>query len=793
MGAKKCYHCGSTTGNFVKHDNKDFCCHGCVTVYEILRENKLYTYYNLEITPGVKADQEAHGSDYSYLEQDEIKNSVLDFYDGKIAKIRLYIPSIHCSSCIWLLENLHRINKGILYSSVNFTKKEVSISFDESIIHLPQLMQLLESIHYKPVIQQKKEQSKKKSSSQLVIKLGIAGFAFGNVMLLSFPEYLSDSISHTDKYIQYFGWISLFLSLPVMVYSASDYFLSAWKNLGKKVISIDLPIAIGISTIFFRSVWELFGQYGSGYFDSLTGLVFFLLVGKWYQDKTYQALNFENEYTSYFPLGILRVTDRDSEMIPIRKIRIGDRIRVRNSEIIPADSILESENGTIDYSFITGESIPVEKHKGDKIFAGGRQMGSSITLVVEKNVETSYLAQLWKEHTNPEIQSTFFSATLDKVSKYFTITVLIISILSGLYWVLTDISLALIAFTSVLIVACPCALALSVPFTFGHTQSIFGRNELYLKHSSIVEELSGIDTIVFDKTGTLTDLNSFDVQFNQLDKTDRLLTEIKSLVRHSFHPLSQAIYQHIDIQNEIEVKDFQEVSGLGISGQIGHRVLKIGSAEFMGISAPKQLDSASEVYVSVDGKSAGFISVRSHYRRNWEELLKSLVKNYEFHLLSGDNEKDKDNIAAITGSSANLHFNQTPKDKMEYINALNNAGRKVLMVGDGLNDAGALKESDVGISVAEDIYQFSPASDAIIKASALPFLLRFLNFSKIAKRVVWLSFVFSFLYNIVGIYYAASGRLSPLIAAILMPLSSVTIVILTTSLTYLFGRRLNFK
>ncbi len=790
MPGKNCYHCGSTSGSFVRHDDKDFCCNGCVTVYDILQENKLFTYYQLEINPGLKKDDHAISADYGYLEQDEIKRSVLDFYDGKIAKIRLYIPSIHCSSCIWLLENLHRINKGILVSSVNFTKKEVSISFDENIIRLPQLMYLLESIHYKPVIKQKKEQSKKKKSSQLLIKLGVAGFAFGNVMLLSFPEYLSDNLSMNDKYIQYFGWISLILSLPVMIYSASDYFLSAWKNLVQKIISIDLPIAIGVSAIFFRSVYELFSTYGTGYFDSLTGLVFFLLIGKWYQEKTYQALNFDNDYTSYFPLGILRERNGKTDIIPIRDLQAGDRIHVRNNEIIPADSILDSHITTIDYSFITGESMPVQKQRGDKIYAGARQTGSSITLVVEKDVETSYLAQLWKEQQKTDSQSTFMSATLDKVSKYFTITVLLISLLSGIFWALTDISLALIAFTSVLIVACPCALALSVPFTFGHTQSILGKNEMYLKHSTVVEKLSAVDTIVFDKTGTLTDSNSFDIEMHHLDKMDSLLMEVKSLVKHSFHPMSRAIYQFIDSKQEIEVHDFEEITGFGISGRIGNRMVRVGSAEFIGIHDRKQLDYASEVHVSVDGNPAGHISVRNHYRNNWEELLQSLVANYEFHLLSGDNEKEKEKIAGITGSEINLHFNQSPKDKLAYIIGLKSSGKKVLMVGDGLNDAGALKESYVGISVAEDIYQFSPASDAIIKASALSRIPGFLNFSKVALRIVWISFIFSFLYNIVGIYFAASGQLSPLIAAILMPLSSVTIVILTTGLTHLFGNRL---
>jgi Cu+-exporting ATPase len=561
----------------------------------------------------------------------------------------------------------------------------------------------------------------------------------------------------------------------------------------KGLISIDLPIAIGISAIFLRSIFELFSHHGTGYFDSLTGLVFFLLIGKWYQDKTYRALNFENDYTSYFPLGILRDTEMGPEVIPIRKIRIGDRIYVRNNEIIPADAILESDAATIDYSFITGESVPVAKKKGDKIFAGGRQIGHSVSLIVEKEVETSYLAQLWKEQKQTELQSTFMSETLDRVGKYFTIIVLSISVMAGIYWLFTDVTLALIAFTSVLIVACPCALALSVPFTFGHTQSILGRNGLYLKHSTVVEKLSKVDTIIFDKTGTLTDTKSYDIQMRFTDVDNQLKRDIKSLVKHSFHPLSRAIYQHIKSLDEIDIQDFEEISGYGISGQVAGRIIKIGSPEFIGIKNPQQRDSASEVHVSVNGIHSGYISIRNHYRPDWDTLVRDLASAYEFHILSGDNDQEKEKLAAMIGSDNNLHFNQSPKDKLEYVRGLGKLGKRVLMVGDGLNDAGALKESWVGISVAEDIYQFSPASDAIIQAGSLFRLHTFLDFSGRAQRIVWISFIFSFLYNLIGIYFAASGLLSPLIAAILMPLSSVTIVVLTTGLTHFSGRKLRLK
>jgi Cu+-exporting ATPase len=791
--ANVCYHCGSESGDFVQFDGKEFCCRGCATVYNILKDNKLYTYYKLEPTPGVKK-QDTPGSDnYAYLDQEEIKVSVLDFYEDPIGKICLVIPAIHCSSCIWLLENLHRLNEGILTSTVNFVRKEVQITYDEKKIRLSGVMHLLESLHYKPVIRNKKQHMPKKTNSRLILKLGIAGFAFGNVMLLSFPEYLSQTISSSEQYLRYFGWLSLVLSLPVLLYSASDYFLSAWKNILKKLISIDLPIAIGILTIFLRSCFELAAGVGNGYFDSLTGLVFFLLIGKWYQDKTYRVLSFDNNYTSYFPLGITRITESGEEIIPIQRLHVGDKISVRNNEIVPADSILESDQALIDFSFITGESMPVKKEKGNRIYAGGRLLGTSVTLIVEREVKTSYLATLWKERSIPDGSKSFTSEMLDKVARYFTLIILMIAAVTALFWYLTDSSLVLSAFTSVLIVACPCALALSVPFTLGHAQLLLGRKGLFLKHSSVVEKLSKIDTVVLDKTGTLTDTSSFDVELDKELKDSLLLPGVRSLARQSFHPLSRAIASGPETEPDMKVFDFEEFEGRGLRGKVNDHRIQIGSADFLGYQKKSLADSSSEVFVKVDGKYIGGFRIRNHYRPDWEKLLGNLDTNYDLHLLSGDNDTEREKIEKLVEKKEQFNFNQTPEQKLNYIRNLRSKSKNVLMVGDGLNDSGALYESDIGMSVASDVYQFSPASDAIIKADSLIFLGKFLQFTKSTRKVIWTSFIFSFLYNIIGIWYASSGKLSPLIAAILMPLSSVTIVILTTFLTHYFGRNLKWN
>jgi P-type Cu+ transporter len=785
MAKETCIHCGAEAHQMIHQNGKPFCCEGCLMVYNMLHQNNLYEYYNLHDAPGIRDN--SFKETYEYLDQEEIKRSVLHFMDGNHCMIHLYIPAIHCSSCIWLLEHLERLHKGIQSSMVNFTTKRLTVSYDQSKIKLSELMGLLASIHYKAYIPKDKKEVARKEQKKLLIKLGIAGFAFGNVMLLSFPDYLASDVNLDAALINTFGWISLLISLPVLLYAASDYFQSAWKNGAKGIISIDLPIAIGILAIFIQSVYEITTRTGTGYLDSLTGLVFFLLIGKWYQGKTYEALNFENDYSSYFPLGIVKVDISEERIVPIDQLVEGDIIRVKNGEIVPADAILQSPATAVDYSFITGEAIPVTKNCGELIFAGGRIIGKSILMKVEKKAEASYLAEMWKEQAKQ--QESALSHTLNLISKRFTVTVLLIGLITLTAWLLIEPSKALFAFTSVLIVACPCALALSVPFAFGHGRTFFGKKGFFLKNSLVIEKLKQTNTIVFDKTGTLTDPNSFEVNFHANDESVDF-SLIKSVVKQSNHPLSRAIHQHLFEFSESEVEQFEEIPGLGISAKCKGHNIAMGAANFLEIK--DQQSDAAQVHVKVDDDYRGFFSIKNYYRNGWETLLKELTEHYEVHLLSGDNDREREIIGKYL-KAENMHFNQSPKDKLNYIKLLKQQHQKVLMVGDGLNDAGALKESDTGISVADNIYLFSPSSDAIINARSLRNLPAFLSFTQRNMQVVYASFVLSFLYNTVGIYFAVTGQLSPIIAAVLMPLSSITVVAFTSISTLLFSRKVHLK
>ena len=780
-----CFHCGdSCPDNSIRIEEKLFCCQGCRLVYEILNEKNLCEYYDIESNPGKAQKTPVAKNKFEYLENESIIKQLISFSDGGYSRVSFIIPQMHCSSCIWLLENLFKLDSGIIESKVNFLKKEINIGFKNSETNLRKIVELLTSIGYEPSISLDTLEKNVKTNENrtLYYKIGIAGFVFGNIMLLSFPEYLS--LNPSDLQLKrFFSYINILLSLPVFFYCANGYFISAYKGLRKGIINLDFPLSLGILVLFARSLYEIFTHTGVGYLDSFAGLIFLLLLGKLFQTKTYDTLNFERNYKSYFPISVTIIKSAIERVIPLSELKIGDRIVIRNNEIIPADSILFSGEGNIDYSFVTGESTPSLKVMGETIYAGGRHLGQAIELEVIKEVSQSYLTQLWNNNFSRNEENRITSIA-NVISKYFTIGILLISSAAFLYWLPSNFNLAVNAFISVLIVACPCALAMSTPFTLGNTLRIFGKNKFYLKNTFVIEVLAKIDSVIFDKTGTITHPGKSKAEYFGEQLTDNELSLVKSAVRNSSHPLSNVIYNYIINNTIIKPDSFKETAGKGIEAIYKDDIIRVGSVEYVtegkndaknySEKAPEKI--STRVYVSINGNIKGYFQVQNKYREGLGTIINSLKNKLNFFLLSGDNDSEKETLRKIFPETTEYRFNQSPSDKLNFVKDLQNKEKKVLMIGDGLNDAGALLQSDAGISVSDDVSNFSPACDAILDSDSFPKISEFINFSKMSVFIIKLSFVISFLYNLAGIYIAVQGRLSPLFAAVLMPLSSISVV-----------------
>ena len=797
MTSINCYHCGVDCGNnSIKFDDKKFCCNGCKTVYEIFSSNDLSHYYDLQSAAG--ATPNVVETKYDFLDTVAIIERLTEFNDNDIQIVNLYIPHIHCSSCIWVLENLNKLNANISGSQVDFPKKTLRITYKSTGISLKQLVLLLARIGYEPYISLDDFDNKRKGVDRSIIyKLGVAGFAFGNIMFLSFPDYFDLSSSTNsggefwlNQYEAIFRWLMFTFSLPVVFYAGRDYFISAYKGLRSKILNIDVPIALGILVLFIRSTLEIIFDWGPGYFDSLSGLVFFLLLGKFFQQRTYSFLSFERDYKSYFPIAITRITSKGKEeSTQVHDIKRGDRLLIRNEELIPVDGILINGSAHIDYSFVTGESEPVLRVSGDKVFAGGKQLHSAIEIEALKSVSQSYLTQLWSNAIFQTDQSSKFQTLTDSIGKRFTIGVLSIATIAAAYWLYADPSKAVNVFTAVLIIACPCAIALASPFTLGNMLRIFGRKKLYLKDTQTIEQLAQIDTAIFDKTGTLTTSQKSLATYEGMTLTAAEASLLKNTLRASNHPLSRSLYEMLAEQQITTLDSYEEYLGQGLEGKVGHEHIKIGSADFVGNHQPNGVLTTS-VHISSNAKYKGKYVFHNHYRNGVSELFNEMSETIKLAILSGDNEGEKAHLEELLPKLTPLFFNQNPESKLKFIASLQNQGKKVLMVGDGLNDAGALRQAEVGIAISENINVFSPGCDGILDASKFRQLYQYILASKKAMKIIKLSFVISLCYNIIGLFFAVTGQLQPVIAAILMPLSSISVVVFATVMTNIIGRNL---
>lgn len=764
-------------------------------VFQILNQHELCDYYNLNEKPGISQRINVRKDKFAFLDDEKIQVQLISFRDDKQVHVTFYLPQMHCSSCLYLLENLHRIEPGIISGKVNFTRKEVEIVFLMLETSLRKVAETLTSIGYEPYISLTDLKTKRPAiNKSMVYQLGIAGFCFGNIMLMSFPEYLGIDASEVGLR-SIFRWANFGLAIPVLLYSSLPFYQSSLKSLQHKFLNIDTPIALAIIITFIRSAYEVISGSGGGYFDSMTGIVFFMLAGRIIQDKTYRQLSFERDYTAYFPIAV-SVLKEDKE-IPtlLPDIKPGQTLLIHYEELIPADGILTRGKAFIDYSFVTGESLPVLKEVGELVYAGGKQTAGTIEILVVKEVAQSYLTKLWNKDS--PVAGTDSQRIEDKkqtrsfvhlLSRYFSLMVLIIAAATAIYWQINDPSKLWPAVTAIFIIACPCALLLSNNFTNGNILRILGKNHFYLRNAQTIEDIAKINHIVFDKTGTLTTTHQQDINYEGKALTAYQQQQVASLAACSSHPLSKALAKHLTHGKRIDVEGFKETIGQGIEGLVNDHLLKLGSYGF--VTGNKDRQSGTAIFISFENDLYGYFIFSNHYRDAIPALLQKLKGNYRLSVLSGDNESEKENLQQLVGKKSTILFHQKPADKLVYIQHLQQQGEKVMMIGDGLNDAGALKQSNIGIAVAEQTNNFTPSSDAIIEAKQLSGLTRFIYLCRANRNIVMASFVLSIVYNIIGLFFAVQGNLSPLVAAILMPSSSLSILLITFGSSSLLAKRL---
>jgi len=715
---------------------------------------------------------------FTGLDDPDVLARYLQLDDGTTAVATLAVPDVHCASCVWLLEQLWRFDPGVNRAEVDLQRRNVRIEFRPAATSLRHLAEQLASLGYEPLIDGERPAGAVPAARRrLYLQIGVAGFGFGNVMLFSIPRY-ANGTPLDGGFQTLFDALNILLAFPVLLFSAADYFRTGWKAVRAHTITIEVPVALGLTALFARSVIDIVGGRGPGFLDSFSGLVLFLLLGRLFQMKAFDRLAFDRTFKSFLPLAVHVEREAGLEVVPVARLKPGDRVVLRRREIVPADCRLLDADAAVDYRFLTGEEQPTLVRSGERVRAGGRA-ASAMRLCVLREASESQLASLWANPLFGLHQHGWLAEAGVRFARWFTVAAIGLAAIGAIAW-WPDVGAAASVATAVLIVACPCALTLAAPITLGTAMGVLGRRGLYLKEAAVVLDLSRIDTVVFDKTGTLTAGTQLEVT-EAAGLSDRNWALVRRLALESSHPVSFAIAKAPTDASDVSAliaslpapEDVREVAGQGVTGVVAGQRVAIGSAPFVAAITHRPAGFPDRTYVTAGGE-VGWVRLAASVRSGMDEAAGKLAQDLRLMLVSGDADTERARLSQLFGHR--LHFRKSPSDKLAIVAAERAAGRRVLMVGDGLNDAGALRVADVGLAVCDDSACVVPACHGVIGGDRLTELPAILRFARHARYIVGTCLAVSLVYNAIGLTLALSGALTPLAAAILMPVSSLTIV-----------------
>ncbi len=728
---------------------------------------------------------------YEVLDDPTTSARFSEIHDATHAFCTFTVPAIHCASCVGLLERLNRFDARINGSVVDLTRKTVRVGFNPRQATVRSVAELLASLNFPPLLSEPTPASTRHRSREILLRLGVAGFAASNVMLFSIAGYLAGPGGLPSSIDGVFSILSIMLALPVMLYSASPWWKSAWGSLRNRTVNLDVPVALGIAVIFVRSIVDITTGAGYGYLDSATALVFFLLIGRLVQEKAFAAISFDRTVRSFFPLGVRVVRNGVDVTMPIERIAIGDIIVLRNGEVLPCNATLQSPTGYLDYSFVTGERAPHECTAGNQLMAGGKVVGTSIRCMVVSDVSHGHLASLW-ERTSARRPRTRLLDVSARFGAVFTLVSVLIAVTAFAVW-LPDVAMATTVLTAVLIIACPCAMTLAAPIALGTAMGLLGRRGIMVRSTGTLLELDTVSHVVFDKTGTLTS-PEYSVAYRGDNLSPAQCDALAAVVAESTHPVSRALSATFG-KSSVQAWNVRETVGGGVYGKAGEHTVAVGSRCWVKMyttsSGVDRIDT-NDTLVCIDGRVMGHIVMDSILRDGVTTMIADISSTYSTSMITGDGERDK-TVLEQSFRNEDMHFGMLPDDKVDAITAVQAKGKRVLMVGDGLNDAAAMNTANVAIAVANNTATIVPACDVIVPGTMMTSIPSLLRYAGSLRRLIIGTFAVSMVYNAIGLTLAVTGALSPVAVAILMPISSLTVIGLAVGGAHVAMRREQWK
>ena len=789
LSSNKCLHCGTATPDSFC----EFCCTGCEQVYKILNQAGFEHYYSLkdleevkfEIPAEIKSNSYEYFNDLLFIEQHS------KLYNKEYKQINLFLYGVQCAACVWLIDKLPSLCIGVLKADLNYSNSVVTIVYDDSKTSLQKIAQTLNNIGYppEPYNPNEEELQSRNAIKLLLIQLGVAGFCAGNTMMIAISLYQGYFSGIAENYKTFLHWVSFFLCLPTVFFSAQPFFKSALVSLRFKQIHIDFPISLGILIGFIYSFVNTVLNYNEVYYDSICMLIFLLLIGRFLQKKgierAYKTANLENLILPTYA----RVKNASGEFVEsyLKTVKKDDLVKVLAGEKIAVDSTVIKGSSAVDNSFLTGESLPIDIYKGSVVFAGAINLNSEIITKANGSFYESRISKIISLIKTSVSDKSTVSSSVNKLSSYFVVCVLLLASACFLYWsMIADIKTAIMNSISLLIVTCPCALGLAAPLVIARSVGQLARKEIFVRNSEFFDRLLSAKNIYFDKTGTLT-TGDFKIikEFyeERVDKQD-LLEKISILEKTSSHPIKNAFITNSN--SEIKLISKENIDTQGIEGVFSDDTrLTVGSLKLFNdrkINFPTEIiesyksKNLSIVLVALENKFVACFAVGDKVREGMSQLVAKLNSyGKEVNILSGDNFEVVHKVGEdIDIAFENLFAEKTPEEKTEIIkNKQFNC-----MIGDGANDAPALKASDVSIGVGGSSEVNLLVADSFIRNFSSNNLLLLFDTASRVKKAIIINIIFSLLYNILGAGLAFMGYLNPLYAAILMPISSFTVILL---------------
>jgi Cu2+-exporting ATPase len=804
---QECFHCGLPIPKGFDHsvtiNNKPraMCCIGCESVAKAIVENKLETFYAFRTDKSPKAEDLVPEElrQLSVYDDDELQKSFVreenNDSDGAIREASLILEGIVCAACVWLNEHHIKQLEGVIEFRINYTTHRASLKWDNNKIQLSEVLKEITNIgyHAHPFDPGRMETLQKEEKSKALRRIAVAGLGMMQAMMAAIALYIG-AVSDMDANMTHLlRWMGLIITTPVVFYSARVFFISAWRDLKRRQLGMDVPVAIAIAAAYLASIWATITNSGEVYFDSVAMFTFFLLVGRFLEmGARHKSGQVADELIRLTPVTATRIEKNKQVLVAVNELELGDQLLVKPGEIIPADGFVVEGKSSVNESLLTGESLPVTKNKQDPLTGGTHNIESPLTMQVNKLGDSSVLSSIVRLLERAQSEKPRLARLADRFAAWFVSIMLIIALTVFVFWWFNDPDKAFWITLSVLVVTCPCALSLATPAALTTATGALTEKGILSTRGHALETLANIKHIFFDKTGTLTHGNLVVSDTQKL--ADITIEQCKQLAAGletaSGHPIAKALLDNVD--NAIHFKQVKAESGKGIEGVFKNDLYRIGTAKYIAEIAGQPTENwdkeenqgqGSYVYLGKQSnitKKAQWLArfkLEDEIRATAADAIATIKKmGIDVTLLSGDKQNVVDKIATKLGFQHAMG-ELLPEQKLQYLQQAQQQNQVVAMIGDGVNDAPVLAGAQVSIAMGEGSQLAQVSADMVLLSEKLTLLPEAIQTAKEMQRIIKQNFAWAISYNLLAIPLAASGMLAPWMAALGMSFSSLVVVL----------------